>query len=85
MAEGGGDMEMETFVDAGNTGDDAQETSFITGTDDDTVNLPEVPFGTLPPKERQGSFEERTQSMREEFRQSLRSVRRSWLMFSTRK
>ena len=65
MTVGGGDIEVETFGDAGKTGDDAQETSFITGTDDDTVNLPDVRFGTLPPEERQGTFEERTQSMRE--------------------
>ena len=44
MAEGGGDIEMELFGDARNIGDDAQETSFITGTDDDTVNLPDVPM-----------------------------------------
>ena len=42
MAEGVCDIEMETFGDAGDTGDDAQETSFITGTDDDTVNLPDT-------------------------------------------
>ena len=58
MADAGGDVELgtnsgETFTE---TGDDYEETSFITETDDDNaLNLPDVPL--VPPPEVQQQFD----------------------------
>ena len=68
MAEGGGDIEMDTFsgARASDIGDDYGDTII---TDDDTVNLPDIPM--VPPPDVQQQLDAvSTQSMRDELRLS---------------
>ena len=70
MAKGRGDIEMDTFGGAGasDIGDDYGDTI---STDDDTVNLPDIPMVPPPDVQQQlDAFGDSIQSMRDELRWS---------------